>query len=103
MKIEKTNNPLAVGALVLVLTLIIGRILWMLLGHDSSVSAASPLVATALPTTPVAAGRTKPTLSLAVVPKTARNPFSFFAAPPQARAPTVASPKPARSQVHAAT
>ena len=36
MKIEKSNNPAAVGALVLALVLIVGRIVWMVVGHNES-------------------------------------------------------------------
>lgn len=107
MKIEKTNNPVAVGALVLVLTLITGRILWMLLGHGGSVSAASPLVAATLPTTADAAGKGISAPILSAGQKTSRNPFSFSGSfsgvAPQERAPTIASPKPARSHIRAAT
>jgi hypothetical protein len=52
MKIEKSNNPAAIGALVLVLVLIVGRIAWMLLGRNA---AAAPLAAAAASTLPAPA------------------------------------------------
>lgn len=97
MKIEKSNNPAAVGALVVVLVLIVGRILWMVLGHSrtaaaaSRVSAASPMPdadhAPAAKTVLVAAPApaSEPVrASAAVVPTTTRNPFSVVAPPAQA-------------------
>ncbi len=94
MKIEKSNNPAAVGALALVLALIVGRILWMVFGHSgpvaasSTVSAGSP--APSAPPAPVTnsspAAAAAPTskadrISAMVTPVTTRNPFSVTLRP----------------------
>ncbi len=101
MKIEKSNNPAAVGALALVLALIVGRILWMMFGHGATVAAASTVAAAPSPITaasttpgapaapaartmPVAAGTPAPEtypVSSAVTPVTTRNPFSVTVRP----------------------
>ena len=90
MKIEKSNNPAAVGALVLVLVLIVGRIVWMVIGHNESVAAAStasagpPVLpppvpaagaAPAVAATPTAPAPDAARLPSAVTPITTRNPF----------------------------
>ncbi len=108
MKIEKSNNPAAVGALVVVLALIVGRIFWMVLGHNrtaaaaSRVSAASPLPgadhAPATNAMPAAAAAPAPQpvrVSAAVVPTTTRNPFFVVTQPARSvaqRARSVAHP-----------
>lgn len=87
MKIEKSNNPAAVGALVVILVLIVGRIIWMVLGHTRTAAAATKVfvapaaapVSSTLATSvagaaPVPARAAR--ASLAVVPVTTRNPFS---------------------------
>ena len=97
MKIEKSNNPVAVGALVLVLVLIVGRILWMVFGHGGPVAAASTI--STGPTTPSAApapitkaipapaavpASKAARASSIVLPATTRNPFSVALRPPRA-------------------
>lgn len=76
MKIEKSNNPLGIVALVGVLLVICGRIVMMLTGHTEAASAANVQTVQ----TPVAAAITekieKPTVIVQTAPKPARNPFS---------------------------
>jgi hypothetical protein len=83
MKIEKSNNPAAVGALIVVLVLIVGRIVWMLFGQNKAVSAASTVAAP--PSTPTAAPvseAVRPHTQAALlstpvtIPVTTRNPFT---------------------------
>jgi hypothetical protein len=94
MKIEKSNNPAAVGALVLVLALIVGKILWMVFGHSGPVAAASTVSAGPPVLTPPPAPVTKappaaaPTpaseaerIPLVAAPVTTRNPFSVAIRP----------------------
>jgi len=87
MKIEKSNNPVAVGALLLVLTIIVGRILWMVIGRGSSLSAASPLVVRSV--SPAAdAPRAENLTPRRLTVRTGRNPFASLAG----RASETASP-----------
>ena len=93
MKIEKSNNPAAVGALVLVLLLIIGRILWMIFGHSglaaaaSTVSAGAPapssLPASVTQATPAAVASPPPEGGLvsSATPVSTRNPFAVATRP----------------------
>lgn len=94
MRIEKSNNPAAVGALVLVLALIVGKILWMVFGHSGPVAAASTVSAgswaPSAPPAPVTkaspAAAATPTskagrISSVVAPVTTRNPFSVTLRP----------------------
>jgi len=91
MKIEKSNNPAAVGALVLVLVLIVGRILWMVFGQGGPVAAAATVSANS-PTPTAAVARAAPTTAGAPAPEaietspavttiTTRNPFSVAVRP----------------------
>ncbi len=99
MKIEKSNNPAAVGALIVVLVLIIGRIFAMVLGHSrtaaaatrTSISSASPGVvsapstrATSATTALTAASGSRPAAAATSV--STRNPFTVVAPAPQAPA-----------------
>jgi len=94
MKIEKSDNPAAVGALVVVLVLIVGRISWMVLGHSRTAEAASrgsiaapvpnavSVPATQMTSAAAAAPAPEPARdSSAVMPVTTRNPFSVVIPP----------------------
>lgn len=119
MKIEKSNNPVAVGALALVLVLIVGRILWMVFGQGAPVAAASKLPAaagspapnavlmpnaSAVPgprTTPVAAARPAPETDAdtsVVPPVTTRNPFSAVVRPARTLPPAFGGPQADRTR-----
>ncbi len=94
MKIEKSNNPAAVAALVVVLVVIVGRILWMTLGHSRIAAAASrvsagpslpgvlPGSATKATSGAAAASAPEPARpSAPTMPVTTRNPFSVLTQP----------------------
>lgn len=94
MKIQKSNNPLAVGALLCVLALIIGRTIWLVTRGDGSaqmVSAAVTPAAAVSPsqnvmpdsTTPSVPAHSAPALLTApTTPRSARNPFAARRATP---------------------
>lgn len=100
MKIQKSNNPLAVGALLCVLALVLGRTVWLVTRGDGDAQ-----MVTAVPTGPKTAdvppsgaptaatpasvpqGSTAK-IAVAPVPKSARNPFVSRAARPAASRPT---------------
>lgn len=89
MKIQKSNNPLAVGALLCVLTLIVGRTIWLVTRGDGSAQMVS-----AVPTPPAApvsglhpaapdvvspsavAHSSAPSAPLPARPNSTRNPFA---------------------------
>lgn len=81
MKIQKSNNPLAVTALLLVLAVIVSRIIWMLTRGDGSsapvVRAASVVTRTPTPVTPSAPpAPAVPRAEAVLTPKSKRDPFS---------------------------
>lgn len=91
MKVQKSNNPAAVGALLLVLTAIIGRTVWLVTLGDGSAQMASAVVAvptasiasisrTPTPETPRFSAPT-PQRSVPVFAHSARNPFAMHVAP----------------------
>jgi len=116
MKIEKSNNPAAVAALVVVLVVIVGRILWMTLGHSriaaaaSRVSAAPPLPgvlpgpAVKLTSSATAVPATEPVRpSAPTLPVTTRNPFSVLTPPVRTATRLEGLPRPFNAARPAAT
>ncbi len=107
MKIEKSNNPAAVAALIVVLAVIVGRILWMTLGHSRMAAAASrvsadPPLPGALPGPAIrvtsgaaAAPAPEPARpSAPTLPVTTRNPFSVLTPPVRVAARLEGLPRP---------
>ena len=82
MKIQKSNNPLAVGALLCVLAVIVGRTVWLVTRGDGTAQMVS-----AVATVPATAGVAEPHAATAAAtssvlpatkptpPRSARNPF----------------------------
>lgn len=100
MKIQKSNNPLAVGALLCVLALIIGRTIWLVTRGDGSAqmvtavpsATAQASVASPMPRVLIAPqnSASSPMPSPAAPPRSARNPFAtHHATPPN---PSLKSP-----------
>lgn len=116
MKIEKSKNPAAVAALIVVLVVIIGRILWMMLGHSRMAAAASrvsagPVLPGALPgpAAKVLSGATAISApapvraSAPTMPVTTRNPFSVLTQPVRTATRPEGLPRPSDAARPAAT